>query len=274
MQNAEHSPAPSCFRVDSLPADVRSLAERVLLEAGDGEALYTLAGGLKPISSGRSFSYQIAPAVPAAMLDSLEQLRRAIAALSCGNIGAFVHVFTATQSRADGQMTRVAEIIVFHRPSVAATISRHSQFFGTLGITPSADVREVLAAVENAPRAARWRGYGLLFGYPEHAVNFFVRAGIEGDSTGTLVPRDFLRIETFRKFADGEGKPPTLSSFVYAVPKGASEQQDDRLLREAAAPVYARYLRERSEHVRSDSSGAIALWRAWLTNVTPQPNRP
>ncbi len=271
---AEHARTPSCFITDSLPANLRQVSERVLLEAGDGEALYTLAGGLKPLSSGRAISYRIAPSLQTTMLDSLEQLRRATAALTCGDIGAFVHVFTAAQSRSDGQTTRAAEVIVFHRTSVATTVSRHAGFFGTLGITPSADVREVLAAVENASRAARWRGYGLLFGYPEHAVDFFVRAGIKSDSTGTLVPRDFLRIDTFRKFPDGDGQPPTLSSFVYAVPKGAGEQQNDRLLREAAAPVYARYLRERSVHVRPDSSGAIALWTAWLTNVTPSPHRP
>ncbi len=274
VETAEHARAPSCFITDSLPANARLVAERVLLEAGDGEALYTLAGGLKPLSSGRAISYQIAPSLQTTMLDSLEQLRRATAALTCGDIGALVHVFTATQSRADGRTTRAAEVIVFHRASVAKTVSRHAAFFGTLGITPSADVREVLAAVENAPRAARWRGYGLLFGYPEHAVDFFVRAGIESDSTGTLVPRDFRRMETFRKFPDGDGQPPTLSSFVYAVPKGAGENVHDRLLREAAGPVYARYLRERARYVGPDSSGAISLWRAWLTDASRAPLRP
>ena len=39
----------ACFHVDSLPAFARTLAARVLLESSDGEALYTLAGALKPL---------------------------------------------------------------------------------------------------------------------------------------------------------------------------------------------------------------------------------
>ncbi len=266
---AAFSTQSACFHVDSLPASVRTLADRVLLESGDGEALYTLAGGLKPLSSGRSFSYAIAPSLQRDRVDSLELLRRATNALTCGEVGAFVHMFTAVQTRPDSTRHRAGEVVVFHRASVAAAVARNAQFFAALGITPSANVREVLSAVENAPRAARWRGYGLLFGYPDHAVDFFVRAGIEGDSTGTFVPRDFLRIETFSKFPAERGQPPTVSSFVYAVPKGAGETEADRQLREAAAPVFARYLGERERYVNADSSGSIALWRRWITGSNP-----
>lgn len=264
-----HVEVPACFPVDTLPPALRALAERVLLEAGDGEALYTLAGGLKPLSSGRSFSFEIAPVLEGNRVDSLEQLRRATNALTCGDIGASVHLFAAVQRRRDSTQHRVGEVVVFHRASVAATVARHREFFATLGITPSADVREVLGAVENASRMARWRGYGLLFGYPDHAVDFFVRAGIEGDSTGTIVARDFLRIETFRKSPVEQGQPPTMSSFVYAVPKGSGETEADRRLRAAAAPVYARYVHERNRTVIADSSGAITLWRRWIGASAP-----
>lgn len=256
---------PRCFSHDDAPPAVAALADRVLLEASDGEALYTLAHGLKPLSSGRSFTLQTAPAPNAAALDSLELLRRALRVLDCGDIGAFVHVFTAPSTSADSATRRAAEVVVFHRARVAEVVRTHTAFFATLAITPSADVREVLAAVENAPRDARWRGYGLLFGYPDEAVDFFVRAGVEGDSTRAIVPRDFRRIDTFRKFPAARDEPPTLSSFVYAVPRGAPESSADRALREAAAPIYARYLRERARLVVGDSAGALTLWREWLT---------
>jgi hypothetical protein len=155
--------------------------------------------------------------------------------------------------------------VLYHRGRVADAVRTHAAFFATLAITPSADVREVLAAVEHAPRAERWRGYGLLFGYPDEAVDFFVRAGVEGDSTRTIVPRDFRRIETHRKYAAARDEPPTLSSFVYAVPRGAPESIADRALREAAAPIYARYARERARMVVGDSTGALTLWREWLS---------
>lgn len=254
-----------CFTHDAEPPAVIALADRVLLEAGDGEALYTLANGLKPLSSGRSFLLQTAPAPNASTLDSLDLLRRAMRVLDCGPIGAFVHVFTAPSTTGDSITRRAAEVVLFHRGRVAEAVQAHVAFFATLAITPSADVREVLAAVENAPRADRWRGYGLLFGYPDEAVDFFVRAGIEGDSTRAIVPRDFRRIETYRKFPAAREESPTLSTFVYAVPKGAVESAADRALREAAAPIYARYLRERARLVVGDSAGALALWREWLS---------
>jgi hypothetical protein len=257
--------AGACFAVDTVAPSVAALAERVLLEASDGEALYTLAQGLKPLSSGRAFTLQTVPAPSAAALDSLDLLRRAVRVLTCGEIGAFVHVFTATSSSGDSITRRAAEVVLFHRGRVAEAVRAHAAFFTTLAITPSADVREVLAAVENAPRAERWRGYGLLFGYPDEAVDFFVRAGVEGDSTRAVVPRDFRRIDTYRKFPAARDAAPTLSSFVYAVPKGAPESVADRALREAAAPIYARYLRERARLVVGDSVGALRLWREWLS---------
>jgi len=253
-----------CFDVSALDPGLQRLADGVLLEASDGEALYTLAGGLKPLSSGRSFAYEIAPVLNRAAVDSLEQLRRVTLALSCGDIGAFVHVFTATSVSATGSTRRAAEVVVYHRTSVARAVARHPDFFATLGVTPSTDVRTVLAAVENAPRADRWRGYGLLYGYPDRAVDFFVRAGIEGDSTKQIVPRDFFRIETFRKFPDTRDGPPVLSSFVYAVPKGATTDEADVALRRAAALIYTRYVRAREATVRADSTGAVKLWRLWM----------
>lgn len=257
--------APRCFTHVEVSPAVAALADRVLLEASDGEALYTLANGLKPLSSGRSFTVPTAPTSRTAALDSLDALRRAMRVLDCGDIGAFVHVFTALSTNTDGETRRAAEVVLYHRGRVAEAVRAHAPFFATLAITPSADVREVLAAVENAPRAARWRGYGLLFGYPDDAVDFFVRAGVEGDSTRSVVPRDFRRIDTFRKFPAARDEPPTLSSFVYAVPKDAPESAADRALREAAAPIYQRYLRERARLVVGDSAGALTLWKEWLS---------
>jgi hypothetical protein len=266
---APHAAGPTtasgsaCF--DTRTADAARIrrAEALLLDASDGEGLYTLAGGLKPLSSGRGFTVRIAPTLDRAALDSLEQVRQALALLQCGDIGAFVHGFTTPQG--DSIVRRSFDVIVYHRTSVARVIERHAEFFGTLGITATADVREVLAAVENAPRAERWRGYGVLFGYPDDAVEFFVRAGIEGDRTKTIVPRDFRRIETYRKFPIERDGPPVASSFVYAVPKGAPESTADRALRDAAAPIYARYVRERARRIGADSTGALVLWREWLS---------
>jgi len=90
--------AATCFPVETLPPADRRLAEQVLLEFGDREGLYTLAGGLKPISSDvRDVTLRVAPTLDTAAVGTLEQLRRVSAALTCGDLGVFVQVFTATQ---------------------------------------------------------------------------------------------------------------------------------------------------------------------------------
>jgi hypothetical protein len=256
----------TCFPVETLPPADRRLAEQVLLEFGDREGLYTLAGGLKPISSDvRDVTLRVAPTLDTAALGTLEQLRRVSAALTCGDLGVFVQLFTATQRLRDSSEVRNTSLVLFHRGGVRRTIIAHRDFFASLGVTPAADPREVVLAVENAPRSARWRGYGYLFGYPDDAVDFFVRAGEEGDATRTLVPRDFRRIETWHTYPAVSGGPPTLSSFVFAVPKGSDESADERRLRAAAAPIFSRYARERGTAIRGDSTGAVALWRRWLS---------
>lgn len=258
------SPARSCFDVSQLSAAEQLLADRIVLEFSDREGLYTLAGGLKPMSSDvRNLSFRIAPIVDTARLAQVEQLRRVAASLHCGDIGMFVQVFTATFTSSDSAVQRSTSLVMYHRASMRRAVERHAAFFATLGVTPSADPRDIVDAVENAPRAARWRGYGYLFGYPDDAVDFFVEAGIIGDSTRTLVLRDFRRIDTWHRYPESTGAPPTLSSFVYAVPKGAAPSAQEQALMRAAEPLYKRYVSLRATHVRPDSTGAIALWRAW-----------
>ncbi len=193
---------------------------RLLLAFGDREGLYTLAGGLKPISSDvGDLTLRIAPTLDSAALERLDRQRRITAAMHCGEIGMTVEVFTATQQRRDSSEVRVTSLVLFHRGAVRRTIEAHRAFFATLGVTPSTDPREVIGAVENAPRAPRWRGYGYLFGYPDDAVDFFVTAGEEGDRTGALVPRDFRRIDTYLRVPANDGP---MSTFVFAVPKGTA----------------------------------------------------
>jgi len=272
---ARPTPAPAvppaaCFPVERLAPDDRRVAELLLLRLGDGEALYTLAGGIKPLSSDvADLQLRVAPSVDPAALARLDQLRRVTAALHCGEIGAFVQLFAAPQRRADSTLVRSSSVVLYHRQSLRALVERQAPFFAALGVTPAADPRDLVEAVEHAERAPRWRGYGHLFGYPDDAVDFFVRAGLEGDRTGQLVPRDFRRIETVRKYPDGRDGPAVLSAFVYAVPKDAPEGEGDRRLRTAAAPAYARYVRERARYVTADSTGAVALWRAWLAPLAP-----
>jgi hypothetical protein len=257
--------ARACFPVEALADSDRVFADRILLDIADREGLYTLADGLKPVSSDvRDLRIRIAPTLDTARLRDLDRLRRVSGVLHCGDIGVFVQVFTSTFTARDSSVMRSASLVVYHRAAVRALIRRQALFFGRLGVTESTDPQLVVAAVENAPRAERWRGYGYLFGYPDEAVDFFVRAGVEGDSTQRLVHRDFRRIDTVQRYPATQGGPAVTPSFVYAVPKGAGESEGDRALRLAAAPKYARYLARRAQFIRADSTGAVALWRQWF----------
>jgi len=269
--NGSRAPAPNsvassaCFPIETLALADRAVADRVLLEFSDREGLYTLAGGLKPVSSDvRDLSFRVAPTLDTSALKRIEQLRRVSVALTCGELTTFVQIFTATSPGREADTMRNATMVVVHRAAMRTLIARRASYFNALGVTESSDPRDVVAAVENASRAERWRGYGLLFGYPDEAVEFFVRAGIEGESAKRIVPRDFRRVETFHKFPESRGGPATVSSFVYAVPKGAGDSPGDVQLRAQAAPIYARYAAQRARYIMPDSSGAVQLWRAWL----------
>ena len=262
----------SCFAIEQLPARDRAIAVALLRAASDGEGLYTLAGGLKPVSSDfLTVTWTVAPAVDSVALDSLAVIRRVADALRCGPISAYVLEYATTYTRPDSARYRVADVFLVHRDGLLRTLAQHAAFWRQLGVLDAADGARVLAAVETTPRATRWRGFGYLFGYPDAAVDFFVEAGESQARDGTFVRRDFRRVETFRKFPAREGEPPTLSSFVYAVPLGAAPTAADSALEAAAALIMRRYRELRARFVAEEGEGIVALWREWIVGPATTP---
>lgn len=250
----QKAPAADCFPFERLPEALRPKAEAMLLQALDGEALYTLAGGLKPMSSGFVSS---SIKVDAPDLADAEATRQVLAAWTCGGeIAAGLHHFAAVY-----QGSRSMEAVVFHRSALRDLLVRHASYFSPFGLSPSSDPMEVVMTVEYAAATPRLRGYGYLFGYPDYAVDFFAQASetqrVEEEKTGkgTLVPRDFFSLSTVR----GERR------FVYAVPKGHEPNDADRALKAAADAIYADYVARRVRHIKGDSpSGVLALVREWF----------
>src|SRR5687768_4350960 len=115
-----------CFPADRLPADLRARSEEMLLKALDAEALFTLVGGLKPMSSvGGTFTF------PVDQTDGglVEERRRLLSVWRCGEgIFADARVFRAIN---DGKRSVGGE--VFYRPALDATLVRHAAFFAPLG---------------------------------------------------------------------------------------------------------------------------------------------
>ena len=215
-------------------------------EAADHEGLYTLAGGLKPMSSGiwrHSFSTDDPD------LSELRDARRALAILRNDAWYADVQVFADAH---DGE--RAAHAFVIHRKALARMIERHEVFWSPWGITPCTHPSEIVAVVDRMPRGDRWRGYGYLFGYPDEAVDFFVEAGLsagDGRGVGPGKDRRFIQIPTA---AEASGR------FTYAVPPEHVPSTADEALARDSEVILAAYL-ERRHRMRDAGSAVEELLR-------------
>jgi hypothetical protein len=253
-------PRSECLPAGRLPPDLRAKSEEMLLKALDAEALFTLAGGLKPMSSvGGTFTFP----VDGTDGGQVEERRRLLSVWRCGDgLFADARIFRAIT---EGKRSVGAE--VFYRPALDAVLARHKAFFAPLGLTPGSHPMEVLTAVEWSERGPRWRGQGYLYGYPDYAVDFFVEAGESEARTGQFVPRDPVRVPTF-------GAAPERSNFVWTVAKGHQENDADRALTSRAARILAAYAERRPRYIGSGKPGAFALLRDWYCGSGSGPCSP
>lgn len=247
-------PRRECFPFESLPPALRAGSEAMLLKALDTEALYTIVGGLKPLSSGFS-SFKIK--VDAPDLQEIEQARTMLSAWRCGeDLHAGLHHFARVyEDDKTKEKIRFTEGFVFNVPSLREKLRQHAAYFGPFGITPNAHPLEALMAVEYSANGPRWRGYGYLFGFPLSAVDFFVDAGLSQEQTGKFVERDFYSIPTFKA---------EKQQFVWAVPKGQAETEADRMLKHRAAPILAEYKTRRARYIGEGRRGVVELLRDWF----------
>ena len=218
----------------------------LIRDAADHEALYTLAGGLKPMSNGiwrGSFDVENLD------LTELRDVRHALGPLRNDVWYADVQVFDNAD---DGE--RQAQGFVVHRESLARMIERLESFWSPWGITPCTHSAEIVAIVDRMPRADRWRGYGHLYGYPDEAVDFFVEAGLAAaDGGGEMGPgkdREFMQIPTH--------VAPT-GRFTYAVPLDHVPTTVDRAIADRAGRILAAYEERRLEMDDADDMVELLL---------------
>lgn len=237
-----------CFPLEALPMSLRMRGEELLLKALDAEALYTIAADIKPMSSGFvSLTY------PANQPESTEvgELRQILARFTCTSaISAGVQTFAATYS---GE--RYVEGVFFHRRRFDETVSAYKQLFTEIGAVAGAEPLSVVEKVDADATTRRFAGYGHLFGYPSYAVDFFVSAAEEERKTGKFVERDFIQLPTY---ISPRGR------FVYAVPKGHVENDEDRALRLRTEKVLERYRALRQTYIGPDKPGVLSLVRTWF----------
>ena len=278
-----------CFPFENMPADQRKRAEELLLKALDGEALYTIVGHIKPMSSGfQNFQLTVRlPRVEVAeaertiqqlgakkaeeltndekvrlsqakqaverrqSLDKIAEARQIMERWRCGEeLYADVQHYGRTF---EGK--RFFDTVVFSRPRLKQMLTEKTEFFSRWGITANSHPLEVLYAMEYDETGAREGGYGYMFGYPDYAVRFFVESSNEEKFTGRFVERDFRSIPTFAR---------ETNAFVYAVPKGQGENEVDRAIRAQSERIFASYKRRRAEYIGEGKRGVVEMLRDWF----------
>ncbi|WP_418893770.1 hypothetical protein [Limibacterium fermenti] len=233
----------------------RYFIDSILQYGLDHEALYTMLGSVKPMSSLVSFSFPVAntdtvSSVKAdvvdrkqqgASLDRLFVIQQALNKIDLPDLR-----FVMLPYRASYEGDRIMQINVVRVSALDSLLKVRESFFGQFGLVPGADPAVVVNTLEFNDRYERLRGYGYLFGYPDYAVDFFVKAFQEDDVTGNFVERNFFQIPTQTR-EDGY--------FVYAYPKGHTPTvEPDSAIYYKAQRILNRYRDIRDNYLNADST--------------------
>lgn len=264
--SAKPETAVMCFDASLLNADEQRLADSLLTVALDNEALFTFVGPLKPMSTIATFYVEVArpdstprggrtvPKQVAGDLVRVEKFQRIANAMRCDKVRFILQPFKMASGGKRAMDICAVRIDLFEK-----MLGRERSFWGQWGFTPETPPETVASVIEYEQKYDRYRGYGYLFGYPEHAVTFFVEAARSEDTAKKFVVRDFFQMPV----ASGrEGH------FVYAVPKGYTPQPEDLAVQQQAAKILAEYQVRRPRYLNADSTlRARQLLRDWYRDM-------
>ncbi len=243
-------PRRDCFPLETLSdPELRKLSNKLLQDAMDSEAIYTLLAIAKPVSEGFwNTRFRIAPP----NITEVERVQHALSAWQCGDL--FLADTLVFENLIEGE--RHASAWVCNRLALRQLIESQTNYFGRLGVTARENPEVVLLSIERSQiRDERWRGFGLVFGYPEYSIDFFVRAGLHQAETGQFIERDF---RSFPTFAGKTGR------FVYAVPKLSDESDSEKKFRVQAERIQKYYAQIRAEYIGDEKPGPAVLIRDWF----------
>lgn len=240
------------FKYKSLSISDRQLADTLIKNALDNEGLYTVISGLKPISTVTNLSFMIAQKdslvkgkrkvtdTSSADYKRLVQYQRVVGFLQFGDLRFVMSPFNMNQK---GQ--RTMQINIYRQSLLDSLLNANAEFYGQFGYVPGTEGTLLINTTEYEQRFDRFRSYGYLFGYPEHAVSFFVDAGIAQEKQKELTKRDFYQIPVY--------SGPT-GHFVYALPKNSNPLSIDTLIKARAEYALQEYKKAREAYLRKDGS--------------------
>lgn len=238
----------------SMTEEQAHLLDSILQFGLDHEALYTLIGDVKPMSSLVSFYYPIANTdsslktkgqvldvkAKQPYLKKIQTIQKLMAQLNFPDLDFVVLPYQSAQ----GEM-RIVQLSVVRVSKLDSLLQKQQSFFGQFGLVPGADPVVVLSMIEGADRYERNRGYGYLFGYPDHAIDFFIDATETYDKTGDFVKRNFFNIPAY---AGREG------FFVYANASDYKPSIIDSTIYYKSQSILEDYSKSRSKYLNSDST--------------------
>jgi hypothetical protein len=238
-----------------MSAEERHLVDSILQSGLDNEALFTLMGNIKPMSSLPAFGFPVANtdsakrfsggalsrATHGVYLDRMCLIQQAVNKIDLPDLRFIVVPYLSQQKE-----TRIIQVSVVRVSLLDSLLNAKEHFFGQFGLVPGTDPVVVATAIEGNGDFERWRGYGYLFGYPDYAVDFFNEASFRQKQTGEFVTRNFFRIPTYRS-VDG--------NFVYAYPKNHTPTAEtDSVLYNRSVPVLEKYKSIRNNYLNPDST--------------------
>lgn len=236
----------------NLSIEDKQLADTLIKKVLDNEGIYTVISGLKPMSSVTELYLEIAAEdtllrgkakvtdTNSKDINKLNRYQRILNTLKFGDLRFMISPYRANQKK-----QRVMQISVHRKSLIDSLLHADQSFFGQFGLIPGTSPEILVNTIEYEDKYNRFRGYGYLFGYPEHAVTFFTDASISESKTGLFVKRDFLEIPVF---SPGKGH------FVYAVPKEYKGNQIDSNILKRAKYYLLQYRALRKKYQRRNGS--------------------
>ncbi|WP_378988533.1 hypothetical protein [Pedobacter lithocola] len=230
----------------------KQLADTLIKKVLDNEGLFTVVSGLKPMSSVTELYLKITTAdtlrrgdrritdTTSEDLKKLKRYQQIVNSLNFGDLKFMISPYRITQKD-----SRPIQITVNRRSLVDSLLKAEQSFFGQFGFVPGTSPEILVNTTEYEHKYNRFRAYGYLFGYPEHAVDFFTVASISNDKTGVFVKRDFFQIPVFSAIR---------GHFVYAVPQGYKPDEVDSTILNRAKFYLLQYEKVRKKFQRADGS--------------------
>lgn len=231
------------------------LIDSILQYALDYEALYTVLGNVKPMSSVTLYRFPLANTdslkqtsadivdrkKQGTHLDRLQVIQQAIKRLNFPDLKFVLAPYKSAQDS-----IRLLQLSVVRVSSLDSLLRAKENFFAQFGLVPGADPAIVVSTIEHADRYERYRGYGYLFGYPDYAVDFFVEAAFESSKTNKLLPRKFFQIPVYAR---------ETGSFTYAYPEDHTPTlATDSVIYYQSEKVLEEYKKIRDNYLNTDST--------------------